>query len=337
MHDSDFIYGCRSGIQKGVRRGDLDLVNTCFEALWEKNDQHCDWLKWRLWSITIEESWQLIGELFKLLQTENLSKADWKRFAFRLCIATKSKDAPGLWEYITHNGRSTHAEFRELRFFRREADSNHAGDYLKMVHSVYEAYLNGTDERQLSEYEDGGLTVLFNRARGGGMLNDRYYALTAMILLFLRGIDEEAVAQDLREGRDHWVKSVNGRTKPKLVNLPWYVFDKHTSVGREVIGRVLSQWNSRGEKALNEHELSLIWFYLESAKTGIDRIRIKNPLKTHNPSSFDSIWWIVNIRNRLTLGSFGPRDCVDLWKNKGLRDLCEGVTWEIIDKRKLSR
>lgn len=337
MHDSDFIYGCRSGIQKGIRRGDLDLVHTCFEALWEKNDQHRDWLKWRIWSITIEETFQMIGELAQLLKNKNPSKADWRRFAFLLCIATKSKDAPGLWEYIANNGRSTHAEFRELRFFRRTADSEYQGDFLKVVPGLYEAYCNGTDERQLSEYELDGLEVLFKRAQGGGMLNDRYFAFTAMVLLYLRGIDAEEVSQDLKDGRDHWVNTVNGRTKPKLVNLPWYVFDKYTSVGREVIGRVLGQWNSRDLRALNEYELSLIWFYLESAKTGIDRIRIKNPLKSHNPSAFDSIWWIVNIRNRLTFGDFGPRDCVDLWKNRGLRDLCEGVTWETIDRRKLTR
>jgi hypothetical protein len=338
MWDQDFIYGCRSGIQKGIRRGDLDLVNTCFEALWEKDDQHRDWLRWRTHSITIEECFHLTGELAKLLATNSRLKADWKKFIFKLCIATKSKDCPGLWSFIHHKGRSKHLEFKELRYFRKYADREYEGDYLKVVNEVYVAYMQGTDERQLDLYEHDAMNVFHNRSLGGGMLNDRYFAFTGMILLFLRGLDEAAVNEDLKKGRDRWVKKVNGRTKPRTVSLPWYVFDKHTQVGREAIGKILSRWNQAGQgrDALDEYHLDTIWFYLESAKTGKDMINIVAE-EREGLTALDSMWWLKMLRHRLSLNDhLTPKKCAQMWKRDGLAELTEEVTWEIIEKRKLT-
>jgi hypothetical protein len=48
-----FISGCRSGIQKAVRRGDLDLAKTCFDVLWNSREER-SWFKWRLPVIVAE-------------------------------------------------------------------------------------------------------------------------------------------------------------------------------------------------------------------------------------------------------------------------------------------
>lgn len=278
----------------------------------------------------------MVGELAELLNTNSEAKSDWKRFIFRLCLATKSKDCPGLWSFIHNGGRSRHPEYKEIEYFRRVAEREFEGDYLKLVNQVYVAYMKGTDKRQLDFYEHDAMNVCHNRSLGGGMLNDRYFAFTGMSLLFLRGLDRKAVIADLKNGRERWLKKVNNRRKPKTINLPWFVFDKHTQVGRDSIGEVLSRWNGRRRsRKLNIYEIETMWFYLESVRVGKDMIRVLSEEK-NELTALDSMWWLKLIRHKLSFSDeLTPKRCAQIWKEEGLAELTAEVTCEIIEKRNL--
>jgi hypothetical protein len=117
MNDADFTYGCRSAIQKGIRRGDLDLVHTCFEELWAEKSQR-NWLMWRATTLVMEEAWQMIGEYGELLASGSKEENDWRKFLYRLCFATKSKDAMGLMFLVNREHKAltemAHPEMEEM-------------------------------------------------------------------------------------------------------------------------------------------------------------------------------------------------------------------------------
>ena len=86
----DLTFGSRSGIQKAVRRGDLDLVKTCLDVLWDIPAQS-NWLKWRVYTIVIEEAPYMAGELSKVVNSE-ATKQDWYKFFFSLALVPKAKE-----------------------------------------------------------------------------------------------------------------------------------------------------------------------------------------------------------------------------------------------------
>jgi hypothetical protein len=76
MKREDELFGARSGIQKAIRRGDIDLAKTCFDLLWSEKS-HQTWLKWRITVLVNEESWWLIGELSDFLSLKTAEEKDW--------------------------------------------------------------------------------------------------------------------------------------------------------------------------------------------------------------------------------------------------------------------
>lgn len=91
LSPSDFLYGCRSGIQKAIRRGDLPLAKQCFDALWANKAQRA-WLKWRTVAIVQEECSYYLGELAEFLEKKSDDEREWRRIFYEVTLTLKNKD-----------------------------------------------------------------------------------------------------------------------------------------------------------------------------------------------------------------------------------------------------
>lgn len=329
MNESDHIYGARSGIQKAIRRGDLDLAHTCFEVLWSE-DLHRNWLFWRSTSLVLEEAWQMAGELAELQASKSKEKKDWRKFIYRLTLATKSKDASPLFFWIQPHGWDIikHPEMEEMKAWVDLAkEENPKSVALEMADVMHEAYSKGTKERQLSEYERSAIDIMRDRTKMGGGLGDRQICMSSMVMLFLRGLDRKRIDEDVKHNARRWVKA-NGRSKPRTVNMPWYAFDKHTLAGKIAFGIFMR--NKAHKYSVNENDYWSMWFWLESSKT--PKYLLSIPESRKNPTCFDSIWWLPWLNRRLQLSVHTPRQAVETWKNGMRQDTRNCVEW-ILEKR----
>jgi hypothetical protein len=326
LNNADREYGSRSGIQKGIRRGDLDLVHTCFETLWA-TPTHRNWLKWRATTLATEEAWQMIGEYGKLLKSGTDSKEEWRKYIYRLCLATKSKDAVALW-FSAHDGApypEGHPEFMELDLWRNMCGGKDE-DYLGLANDMYNTYVTS---RKMSEYEKNAMDALLRRTKMGGMMGDRFICLSSMMLLYLRGLDEDEVLGNLKVNAAEW-KERSGRSKPETVDLPWYAFDFHTQAGK--IACNIFMKHSASKYNISRGTFMSLWFFLESAK--MPRYLLKIPKNYEEElTAFDSAWWVPYVSYMVGADKGrNAKESVELWKNSIRDDIKGAVNW-ILEKR----
>jgi hypothetical protein len=329
---ADHTYGCRSGIQKGIRRGDLDLVHTCFEELWRTKDQR-NWLMWRATTLVMEEAWQMIGEYGELLTSGSKDKEDWRRFLYRVCLATKSKDAVGLVFSVMKGYESmvnlAHSEMEEMVLWYHMALESGDEEMLSVSEDLYSTCYQ---MREFSEYEKKGLDALLRRTKMGGMLGDRQICLSGIILLTFRGINKDEVLDDIKVNAEKWKKEVGG-SKPQMVELPWYVFDMHTQAGK--IATSIFMKHSSERYHIQYEEFLRVWFFLESAKTPKHLIKVKKP-EAEEVDAFDSIWWLPFVSQEIKFKDYSPKAVVNIWKTK-MRDDIKGAVFWILDKREKNK
>jgi len=279
MKEDNLLYGAHSGIQKAVRRGDLDLAKTCFELLWGEK-KHRDWLRWRVSSIVLEEAWFMAYELPELYsEKEDANK--WLSFFYGLCLVKKCKDAGAIWNFpvaIEHEELLAVAGAKEkFGIEENKYDFVEMSDFLSSV-------VKGS--RELSDVESKALAAIKGRARMGGMLSDRIMSLASLILLASRSINVGDI-EDLKEsGLRRWV-SVNGMRKPRTVNLPWYVFDMHTRVGMWAENIVMKRYSEEFSLS-SKAQLDSMWFFFESAFVPDSLIEVGEP---KHLMSWNQFWW----------------------------------------------
>lgn len=331
MHKNDFLYGSRSGIQKAIRRGDLDLLVTCFEALWS-DSMHRNWLKWRTTVLVEEDAWQMIGELAKMLakiegaNTVEQKKA-YKRFLTELALAHKSKDTEALWLMATEiqpvEQEGEHAELQEMRLWlsRSEEPTEVANDLSRRIE---------TDYRDLSKYEKAAVEVLRRRAGQGGMLGDRWACVACMILIVLRGLDEADVQRDVEKGLKRWLaekgrkpKEYTQETLPKEY-LP-VMFDSHTAAGKMAIS-VYMKNKGHKFKWLTKENLADIWFIFQGAWVPEEMVTYHTKLK-EEPTAFDTIWWTPFVQFYLAKTGLKPMAVKKAWVDKIAPELANVVSW----------
>jgi len=333
VHRDDQLYGARSAIQKGIRRGDLDLVHTCFNLLWSEKT-HRQWLWWRVTTLVTEEAWQFCGELGKLLDSKTKEERDWRQFLYRLCLATKNKDAVGLWYYLKFGGEDLevlgHPEFEEMQFWRALATEEGDESYLSVVDSMVDTYRRKA--RNLDEYEESALMALHRRTKMGGMMGDRQICLSTMTLVYHRGLNAEEILLDVRANAVKW-KEKNGRNNPVDVDIPWYAFDKHTQAGK--IAFSIFMKNTAQKRKVTADEFWSAWYFLESCKMPKEIWRAVKANSETPLGIFDCGWWLPFVNIKLAQDSSrgrGPKQLAHLWHSH-LRDDIKGAVFWILGKR----
>jgi len=250
MRSDDLIYGCHSALQKAIRRGDLNLARTAFDVMWAEKE-HRNWMKWRLSILVIEEAWYFTGELAQFLKLKSDTEEDWRKFIYRLCLIPKNKDADALWGLSSIAVERTPLLDEVARWKERIGD----GDPSLIADELFEWLVDG---EKLTDYEKDAIRVAKRRVGMGGMLGDKQQCIVAMILIAQHGLQQERVKKAEVEGLKRWKGG-----KPKTVNLPWYVFDFHTALGKMARSIFLKR-KAKDFGNIDEDGFSKIWFHLES-------------------------------------------------------------------------
>jgi len=161
----------------------------------------------------------------------------------------------------------------------------------------------------------------------GGMMGDRLICLTSLLLLSMRGLDKKEVDADVKANAMLWKKET-GRSKPRIVDLPWYAFDMHTQAGKIAFNIFMKQG---GEKyGLDELSFRSLWFFMESAKVPKHLIRL--PPTEWSLTAFDSVWWLPYVGFRLNIPGHTAKEAARLWKEQVREDIKGAVNW-ILEKR----
>lgn len=321
----DMAFGSRSGIQKAIRRCDLDLAKTCFNILW-KDKKHRSWLFWRAASLVTEEAWQMAGELAELLNSKSENEKVWRKFIYQLTLCTKNKDAVGLWHLtkISKKVPLAHPEFEEMTFFKNAMIGE---DPSSVAGAVYDRCL----EFELSAYEKAALNQVKRRTFMGGMLGDRLICLSGMLLIALRGIDKDEVIDDAKQGLQKWKKHVGENRNPiTLKTLPWYVFDQHTQAGK--IGKSIFMKHHADKFGLTEEDLLNVWFNLEGALLPRYSVNLAKKKDLDHLTCFQSAWWLPAKKQRSVFGGKSFAEVQKLWSTELRDEVKRCVEW-IVNKR----
>lgn len=326
----DYTYGCRSAIQKSIRRGDLDLCKTAFDELWRHKEQRT-WLKWRLPILVEEEAWHMAGELSKM--TTDPTEKELRRFIYRLCICTKNKDSHGLLILGYNHGQSAyplppslegHTEYETIKWLTSRTKGN---DPAVLVPFVIDR-CRKVAGRELSEYELAGIQTLADRVPKGGMLGDRHGCLTSMLLIAHRGINEKEIVSDVDQRASEWRDE--HKRKPRKVDLPWYVFDMHTQAGKIALGIFMRNHAKKKWPDLDKDRFSKIWFSFSSGKMSR---KITNYIDvTSAPTCFDTMWWIPFLRGYSRLAGHTAKEVSNVWRLSMESEIESCVNW-ILNKR----
>lgn len=316
MKEDDYAWGAHSGIQKAIRRGDLNLAKTCFDALWSEKE-HRNWLKWRLPILVEEEAVWLCGELAEFLATKTDSERDWRKFIYQLTIATKNKDAGAVFALAEHMPTLRSKEMETARFWVPILGD---GDPKNITDDLSEDLIAA---RKMSKYERSALRVMKFRANAGGMLGDRRCCLAAMIMIAERGLDKKRVNQMIQAD----IQRLGHQRKPATVNLPWYIFDMHTAVGKFAMSvfmkRAAAKFEIEDKAVLHD-----LWFLKESGL--VARKLLAAPSEKNELTIFEQGLW--GLHKERQLGAMDQK-IVEQWP-KIREELEKIVMWclEVRDK-----
>ena len=307
MTKQDLLYACRSGIQKAIRRGDLDLGRTCLAISFNELKDY-NWLQWRLPAIVQEEAVHMLGETAEFLAGQPEDEKEWRKFLYTLILTPKNPDASALLRFYMAEATSDHPEFQAAQeYLSRAADPE--ADLRTIALDIGTDYLAARPDGDFSLYEARAIDLLVARTVAGGKEFDRRNILTSLILIAARGMPKDKVRKLQKQALDPYLAS--GK-KPQMIELPWYVFDMHTSIGLEALGMVGRKWAQKVPFADYDF-IKMLWFTMESG--------LIPPAQAHyvdfkeGPTIFESIWQIQAIRARLSvIEGKTPQDLVKLWK-----------------------
>ena len=324
MKEDDLIYGAHSGVQKAVRRGDLDLAKTCFDVMW-KIPKHRNWLKWRMTVLVEEDAWQMIGEFAQFLKEVKDLKDDpaldenaWRKFLYKLVVVPKSKDTEGLM-YTSRLKKAEEGEHKEMSDFRFWFERDE--DPTEIVEDMFDGLVK---ERKLTDYEMAAMKLLKGRIYQGGMLDDRKACLACMLLIVSRGLDEAEAKKMVTWGVKRWVKN-SKRAKPRTVNLPWYVFDMHTAAGK-FASAVFMKKRGKEYVGLTKKKFEDTWFAFESALIPKDLVKVV-PYTEGPLTSYDSMWWPMQVKLEVPFGGYTAKGVKELWDNHMREEIRNIVKW----------
>lgn len=317
MRQDDFLYGCRSGLQKAVRRGDLQLTKHCFDALWS-NKIHRTWLRWRVVALVQEEVSYYLGELAEFFDKKSEDEKDWRRLFYELILTPKNKDGTALLFLARrHYDKVRHSELSFiLPWFKNPMvdPSLIVDDFLKSIFSI----------RDFSSYEKRALVMLRKRVDMGGMLGDRQNCLSNMVFVAFRPLVKEEVRKVVDESVESYINEF-GTSLKEVKELPWYVMDMHTLVGKTAMKIFIKR---RGKKfgIKDEEQLSRLWFAFSSGFVPKDKMNYREVCE--NVSPFDSVWEVLNIKTSIDgIGKRAAKETYQWWKKIVEPEVKSMVEW----------
>jgi len=264
-----------------------------------------------------------MGEFTNFIKEKPTEEVEWRKLIYRLTVMTKQKDAC-IWDLAERSGDDPRfmeiPEYQLMREWQKQVvDNNPASIADPMCESL---------SYGMEPYEKEALEVLRVRAKGGGMLDDRFWCLAAMVLIKMRGIDQEAIKEDLVEGLKKWQKRT-GRKKPRTVNLPWYVFDMHTQAGGYATNIFMKNKAAKYE-GLDRKKFKDVWFSFESGK--IANYLINWTALKEDPGMMETMWALEDIRQRVAFGKNNPKQAKFQWDNQIRAEIKGAVRW-VLEKR----
>lgn len=327
MKEGDFLYGCHSGIQKAIRRGDLNLAKTCFDAMWA-DVEHRNWLKWRMAILVEEEMWYMTGELAEFLHADSKEEIDWRRFVYQLVLCPKSKDPEALL-YLAQNEEYTveHPELAEARVWVNRLKDE---PLPSVADELFDEMMGGDQFGfgALTRYELDAARLMKTRTRAGGMVGDKQACLVTMVLIAMRRLDRDAVKDIVKASTNVTIP------KPHTVNLPWYCFDMHTMVGKWASSIFMKRTAPRLklDEELSKEKFEDIWFYFESAVVPIKDLKLVAFSMDRKLHFTESMWWGEIIKQSVPFGKKTAKEVKALWDSKLKREIESLVNW-CLEKR----
>lgn len=334
MERKTWLYGCRSGIQKGVRRGDASVVKTCFDALWG-DQEHRKWLLWRIPIMVGEDAWHMAGELYNTQQEVKAAggvaaeKDLWLRFMMRLAIAVKNKDWEVMSPELFMESHHPEAVVSQALWEKISAACGKDKPQLFSRDGILEVIDDTVTWHRppLNGYEKGAIKAMDSRKYQGGMLGDRWGCIAVMMLVWMRGLNEDEIQQMLEEQK----RKFAGTVVKTLETLPWYSFDMHTRPGQMAMRVWIKRYNPYG---LTFEQLDGLWFCIESAKVGREVMpkRRGDPDLVPEPTWRDEIWWSMGRKlaiEKAVDGKYTAEVMIDRWQREHAQEMEKLVAWAI--------
>jgi len=189
-----------------------------------------------------------------------------------------------------------------------------------------ERYWEGSIEGAgLSSYEKAAARLYRQRTTQGGMMGDRWACLGGMVMVKMRGLKKTAVQDAMEEGmRRHFEQ--NGRRKPRIINLPWYVMDMHTAVGKFAMSVHLKRFAEK-YPGLDRDKLDAVWFLMESVYSPPDQMTYQKYDRRKKLTPVDNMWFVKNMQLELPFGDYSAKEVSELWKSKMRKQLSSLVEW----------
>ena len=282
----DYEFGCRSALRIAIRRGDIGLAFSAFKMIWS-NIEHRNWFKFRLPLIVVEEAFYLIGVYASFLERINNlgEETSYGNFICILTLCKKSKDVGALAKLCVAKHGATEWKHRELVSCRKlwsiVCESG-------IEEISYHMLNHEANHNELSnEYQKKALAVLYECIREGGNQWNRKTLLLGMLLIILRGLDEQLISLEVKRAYNKVPKKI------KSVKFPWYAFTPCSHVANAALLPILKNNN------ITRDMIEKVWFYSEAEYTNPD-ILMEKKLSSRKNSCFESMWWGYERRKHKT-------------------------------------
>jgi len=272
--DEEYYWGCRSAIQKAIRRSDLPLFEEAFDVIWDVDPA---FLHRRMPVYACEEVWPLLGDTIDAYTkaapglrkhaTPDAKEAARKilfKAGKRLVLSFKNQDAAalGVLMWDRPDSRVTEREMKKWPALKQKQFKAMRKLYTTCFEGKKEAreawdLLTTAAEKKASEHPFVKHTVRAARYRYfmNGMPHEEDKFLAAAIL----AITEYHEMPHMTPPKTDFNKET-ALVRGKRI-LPYWAYDQHTRIGKTALYRAARRLNTTYDA------LAFKWFIFESFQT----------------------------------------------------------------------
>lgn len=200
-------------IQNSIKCGDLDLAYTTFTLL-AANKQDWNWLKWNLLNFVASYCWYMLGEYLEFSNRKIVNPDAYKKLIYALVLADKSRDAYNLSTFVDINTFCREKKLEHYELFLTKKIFSFTDKMLFNIKDIYNDYCG---KRELSDYEKNIVQMLLERIFMCGNIKNKLVLISAMILIYTRGLDKKHVNDHIKYAIGRYRKRGGGR--PKKIKL----------------------------------------------------------------------------------------------------------------------
>lgn len=276
--------GWKSGVQKAIRRGNLSLLKLSFGKIWEIDPK---WLLWRFPILAGEETDRFTGIAGRVSFTDTPTREKIWGCLANMTLQPKCKEAEGLRVFSRQIieqkwNPEDFVEGERLRELLAWMDVQKKIDWDGQNKQEFWSWFNVS----MNEYAKETLTTCKRRFYTGGMGGDRELMITIAWMSVTRPWPEPEIMDVPKEEDVEAAKE-----------LPWYVWDMHTSIGKIVRSELRKLIEDRMEWRYVSDDL---WFNSESAKCG--------------KLVQGSFWWETMVRSLWKRYGRTPEEAANDWE-----------------------